>query len=630
MLVGGGQAIACGLFLCGLAGQPQPLAGQQPQPLIIPDEAREAWLALLHYNHTSNGWLSEIEDSSFFVDPAGRHDPEVEWNSERVAFLAPGGVANSPGDHAQCRFPARFALMKQTLAWSEADFPRVECVELARHRRSLDVETLSVVFVSYSLANPASAFGHTMLYLGSGGRRTAVLGDYSVSFEANTSGLPPWVYIPRGLTGGLIARYRLRPMHEQIRKYQVEEQRDFWVFPLQLSPAEIDQLVLHLWELKDITFEYGFLGNNCAQKILRLVHAVAPRYGVLPHRALAALPFEVSRHLVERIGLAGEPVRRPSRWRQFSRVVAELSPEEKEDVESMTSSYVIPDDATPAALMAALMWSEIKTPDRAFQRAAEETEHRDAVWWRELWTSRVAAVTDTDIDEIARLGAEPARHLLHSHGPSRIAVRGGYRRGVGPVLDLGARWLLHGAVDPQTGYPPASSIEVGRLELGVGTGGKIVLDEATVLRVEKLAPASDLESSLAWKVDIGAYRWPLGDETPLHIGMEVAVGGGATLSWDTFSAVVYSMAGMRPSVSFGKHGSVFRPVGVLSGGLVLHLPADLRARIGGEYAFSYGLVGATGLDAVLRKGLGSAWDLELAFAKSPQRSDVSFGLVTFR
>ena len=242
----------------------------------------------------------------------------------------------------------------------------------------------------------------------------------------------------------------------------------------------------------------------------------------------------------------------------------------------------------------------------------------------------MATVTDTDHGEIARPGAEPTRYLLSSHGPSRLTVRGGHRRGVGPVLDLGARWLLHGAVDPGTGYPPASSIEVGRLELAVGAGGRLLLDEATVLRVEKLAPASRLESSLAWKVDIGAHRWPLGDETPLHIGVEVAVGGGATLSRDAYSAVVYSMAGVRPSVSFARRGTAFRPVGVLSGGFLLRLPADLRARIGGEYTFSHGLGGATGLDAVLRKGLGSAWDLELAYSRSPERSHVSLGLVSFR
>ena len=109
-----------------------------------------------------------------------------------------------------------------------------------------------------------------------------------------------------------------------------------------------------------------------------------------------------------------------------------------------------------------------------------------------------------------------------------------------------------------------------------------------------------------------------------------SAGGGATLSSDAYSAVVYSMAGVRPGVSFARRGAAFRPVGVLSGGFLLRLPADLRARIGGEYTFSPGLGGATGLDSVLRKGLGSSWDLELAYSRSPGRSNVSFGLVSFR
>ena len=614
------DAISCGLLLCGLSGQPQ---------LGIPDEAREAWLALLHYDVTSNGWLSQVSDPSFFLDPRGKHDPEAEWNSDRLAFLAPAGE-RPVGEHGQCRFPARFALMKQALAWSSADVRQVECVELETHRRSVDAESLSVVFASYFLANPASAFGHIMLYLGSGSGRKAVLGDYSVSFEANTSGLSPWAYIPRGLTGGLIARYRLAPFHERIRKYEIEEQRDLWVFPLQVSQEEIDQLVLHLWELKDVIFEYGFLGENCAQKILRLVHAVAPRYDVLPHRTLAALPFEVSRHLVERIGLAGEPTRRPSLSTQFNRLVAELSPEETKELEVMVSSRIVPIDASSVTLMAALLWSESRTPDRAFRRAAEEVDHRDLMWWRELWASQVTAVTDADHSGIARPRAEPDRSLLSSHRPSRFTVRGGYRRGVGSILNLGARWLLHDAVDPRIGYPPASAIEVGRLEVVASAEGNLLLDEATVLRVEKLASASDLQSPLAWRVDIGARRLPLGEETPLHIGLEVAVGGGATLARDGYSATVYSMGGVRPGVSLARRGTTFSSVGVWSSGLLLLLPGDLRARISGEYILSHRLAGAIGFDAVLRKGLDSAWDLELTFSESPDRAQVSFGLVSFR
>ena len=615
-----GATTACALLLCG------PLDDSTSQ---IPAEAQDAWIALLHYDPTASGWVSDVEDPSFFVDPTGRYDPEAEWRAGQLAFLAPSGNL-PPGEHAQCRFPARFALMKQTLAWSNADVPLVECSELETHRRSVNAESLSIVFASHHLANPASAFGHTMLYLGSGSGRTAVLGEHSVSFEANTSGLPPWTYIPRGLIGGLVAQYRLAPMHERIRKYEVEEQRDLLVFPLQVNQEEIDKLVLHIWELKDVTFEYGFLGENCAQKILRLVHAVAPQYGIMPYHSLAALPFEVSRHLVERIGLAGEPYRRPSLSTRFSRLVSELSPEENRDLDLIVSSRVIPDDASPETLAAALMWGEIRTPDRAFRRASDEVVHGDVTWWRAVWASRVAAGADTDYRGGTRPSTRSDRYILSSHGPSRFTLRGAYRRGVGSMLNLRARWLLHGAVDPPAGYPPASSIEVGRLELGVSQGGRFLLDEATVLRIEKLAPASNLQSPLAWKVDIGARRLPLGGETPLHIGPEVSVGVGTAVSRNTYSAVVYSMAGVRPGVSLARRHTAFQAVGVWSNGLLLLLPGDFRARVSGDYTFSHGLTGAIGLEAVFRKSLDSAWDLELAFSKSPERSQVSFGLVSFR
>lgn len=617
---GAAEAIRCALLVCGILVQ---------TPSGIPNDARAAWLALLHYRDQDGGWLSEVEDPSFFLDVEGRRNPEREWSANRRAFL----VADSggSGQHAQCRFPGRFALMREALGWTDGDVPHVDCPEFGAHQRNLRAVSLSVVFASHYLDNPASAFGHTMLYLGSNSDRSVMLADYSVSFEATIEGMSPLEYLPRGLLGGLVAGYRLAQLHERVRKYERNEQRDLWLFPLRVSQEEVDQLVRHLWELKDVTFRYGFFGGNCAQKILGLVHAVAPAYRVLPYHSLAVLPSEVARRLVLRIGLDGQPIRRPSQWSRYIRRVALLSPQEREQLKEMVTSRTLVEDASPAVLSAALSWSEFETPYRAFRRAAETEDHDDLVWKRALWASRVARGA-TNEDELTHSMLESGPSLLQGHLPSRLTLRSGYRSGYGSVLGLGARWLLHGAVDPHAGYPPVSSLEVARVELGVSASlGKPFVDEATLLRVEKLAPVTGLQSALAWRIEVGARRVAYHGESPLHIGAEIGIGAGAGLVRPSHLVAVYSMVGARPGVGLASSGTSFLPAGIWSGGLLLRLPADLRAYLSAEYALSLSSLqgGEAALTTVARKGLARNWDLELALMSSPQRSGISIGVVSF-
>src|SRR5688572_24866380 len=116
----------------------------------VPEDFREAWLALLHYRSEDGGWMSEVEDPAFFVDIGGRRNPEHEWIAAREAFLAPADKRLF-GQHPRCRFPARFALMKKALDWSEDDVGHIDCPEVTAHYKRLNAKSLSVVFVSHYL-----------------------------------------------------------------------------------------------------------------------------------------------------------------------------------------------------------------------------------------------------------------------------------------------------------------------------------------------------------------------------------------------------------------------------------------------------------------------------------------------
>ena len=56
-----------------------------------------AWLKLLHYHKTLNGYQGLVENQEFYISADGRNNPQAEFTAETSAF--------SKGN-AKCRFPA--------------------------------------------------------------------------------------------------------------------------------------------------------------------------------------------------------------------------------------------------------------------------------------------------------------------------------------------------------------------------------------------------------------------------------------------------------------------------------------------------------------------------------------------
>jgi hypothetical protein len=173
---------------------------------------------------------------------------------------------------------------------------------------------------------------------------------------------------------------------------------------------------------------------------------------------------------------------------------------------------------------------------------------------------------------------------------------------------------------------------VARVDVDVSQSGGLTVDEATVLRLEKLGPASSLDSHVAWKIDIGARRLPIDNGLPLLVGLEGGLGLGAALRRQSYSITLYSMIGTRPGLAVIRGRTTFVPAGIGSVGVVLRLPGDIRTRVSGEYSLSLSTLreGATAFDVVLRKGLMHDWDLEVAVRDNPVRSGFTLGVVSFR
>lgn len=280
-----------------------------------------AWLDLLHYkSHVFSGVYSQLDDADFFLSAEGQQDARAELLASLQAFYAPLSTEDA-NSHAQCRFPARLHWLSRQLDLS--GLARLQCDDFQRWQQKLDVNSVTLLFPSMFLNNPGSMFGHTFLRLDSLDKSPLL--NYTLSYAAASEpedGALAYVY--KGLAGGYAGVFHIQPYYETVREYGDIEHRDIWEYPLNLTPEEVAQMVRHIWEVKSVYFDYYFLRENCAYRLLSLLDVARPGLGI-SRRAhpVYAIPADTVRS-VSAAGLIADAVYRPSRNSRIQQMVSQM------------------------------------------------------------------------------------------------------------------------------------------------------------------------------------------------------------------------------------------------------------------------------------------------------------------
>ena len=196
------------------------------------------WQKLLAYEQQWSGKnvRSAIHSDSFFNAPTGYKDPEAELLAtlKAIARLE----ESNPNLHAQCRFPARYLWLKDQLDFSEKDIPSVNCPEFNEWSMKGKVDSLSIVFATGFLGNPASYYGHTLLKLNNKSSNNNRLLDVSVNYGAIVpDGEDPITYIVKGLLGGYDAGFSHTEYYFHNHSYGEIELRDLGSMNLIFHPT---------------------------------------------------------------------------------------------------------------------------------------------------------------------------------------------------------------------------------------------------------------------------------------------------------------------------------------------------------------------------------------------------------
>ncbi|HZJ64397.1 MAG TPA: DUF4105 domain-containing protein, partial [Kofleriaceae bacterium] len=131
--------------------------------------ARPEWHKLLHYQSTwSGGVESEADGPSFFLAASGKASPRAELEATlRGLFASVAPDAPRDVQHPICQFPARLRWLSRELHIDAERLPHPVCQRYDEFRSIVDAASVTLVFSSYYLNNPASAFGHTFLLVNS-------------------------------------------------------------------------------------------------------------------------------------------------------------------------------------------------------------------------------------------------------------------------------------------------------------------------------------------------------------------------------------------------------------------------------------------------------------------------------
>jgi hypothetical protein len=477
----------------------------------------------------------------FYLAPDGKTNPQSELEATLTAFFSDVQETDKQ-QNPQCTFIARYHWMDAQLGFDPARLKKQECKRFDEWRETLNPQGMTLIFPAASLNNPSSMYGHTLLRIDAKDQdeKTRLLA-YAINYAANTDETNGVAFAINGLFGGYPGTFSMMPYYLKVREYSDMENRDVWEYELNLSPAEIDRVLMHVWELGPIYFDYYFFDENCSYYLLELLDAARPDLNLTAPFRWWAIPSDTVREIVRQQGLVKRAVYRPSNATMIRHRLELMSAGERELVGPLARGSMPPADPTLAALPAPSQARvlEVSHDYLDYLRASGKAPTGagpDLARNLLLERSRISASADDPPVAV------PAVRPDQGHGTSRLTFGGGRRDGAN-FVELRARPVYHDLMDPEEGYVRGAQIEFFDFavrDYSNGIGARV--EEFMPLRIVSISPRNEFFQALSWKLDTGWSRRRLANGSePLVFGVH----GGPGLAWsvpDTLrsSTMVYA------------------------------------------------------------------------------------------
>lgn len=456
------------------------------QALALNLAEQTTWRRLLYLKDSQPGRTnsakantSPVKNPEFFVSPEGRSDPQAELLAllEKMTAKNLSATEQSTNQAVLCRFPARIHWLQQQLAIPDAELAPMDCGEFDAWLAKLDPKRLSVIFAEEYLDNPLSAFGHTLMLIDSSESLADPAAiDHAHALNDTVAGNPDdnfVLYAIKSMTGLYPNDITIDPYPEKLAYYLQGDERDVWSYPLQLTHAEIQQIMRHVWETKDLGLPYYFTTDNCASEILRYIDIVRPEGSLLNQLPYVVVPSDVVR-LLTKEGLITE------------------------------QNYLPADDSLRQAKMNA------EAQQSNINSATTDTPSVQAA----LLTLPESVINKEN--KLLTTPVMPANNNPNDASPLKRAMVGiGTRDDMG-YLTLGFRAGFHDLLDRPDGFPQNFDLEGAGLTFRVydtddndanrPNQKNVVLQDLILIRGRSFNPINSAKTGKTWGLNLGATR----------------------------------------------------------------------------------------------------------------------------
>lgn len=488
--------------------------------LVLSHDFDPQWLKILRYNKTLFGHESEVDYPKYFLSKDGKTDPLKEMQASIKAFNNP--PKSNFNNHPICLFPGRYLYLLKHQKVKAFDLKK--CTDFQKYRKKLNVNSASIIFSSYYINKPASAFGHTFIKLNQGDAKNSDLKSYGVDFSAQVTTKNPLMYGVMGIFGGFYGRFSLLPYFLKLREYNDVESRDLWEFELNLSKADLELLEAHLWDMNLALFDYYYFTENCSYHVYRFIDAIKPEWNLWDEVYTYLAPIDTIIPLIKKEGVLKNIFLRKSIQKRVHEKLDTLSNKELKFIkESITNKKVA-------------NYSDLKKPSRAFDGLIEFMDYKfskdihlgesksELVSFKMKVLKERSQLEESFVEKIKirknsfDYGHRPRRMRLNSISSDIVSG-----------FEIEDRTALHNILELKGDAYSDFSLEMGRTSiLYDDTRKKLFFNSFTLANVTALRPFTYLEKLLSWQFAVGVKR----DEFEIHkISPFANLGLGGTFSF---------------------------------------------------------------------------------------------------
>jgi len=463
------------------------------------------WHLLLHYRENLlGGHTSEQDDPGFFMSPDGKTDPQAELDATLKQFFSDKLIGRSK-QPAQCAFIARYEWLRNQLRFDETRLPPMACERFERWFADFEAQSITLIFPSAFLNNPASMFGHTLLRVDQRGQTdsTRILA-YTINYAADVPPDAGMAYPIRGIFGGYRGYFSTIPYYLKVQEYRDIENRDIWEYRLNFAEHQIRRFLMHAWELGNASFDYFFFKENCSYHLLALLDYADPTLHLTDEFLFWTVPADTVRLIASKPGLVSGIAYRPSRSNVIRRKRESLPSEEQEIALRLTKNL---GELKSAALSRLEPMRQSFLLDLAtdYLRYRIDTTDEPSPELKERNRAILAARSEIRLPSEEFLVEPFAKQPELGHNTSRVSVGAGWRNN-SAFEEQTIRAGYHDLLDPEIGYTPNAQIEIASVTMRTyNRHNQTRLERATLANVVSLSPIDSVFHAPSWKINVGMH-----------------------------------------------------------------------------------------------------------------------------